>query len=203
MSIFDKFLNKEQKAKLEDTVKGLYDKTKVKATELKETLTDDYHTVKSYVNGLKDSIYTDGKFDKDKAQKILENTEDAIKIYGNRAVTKMKEAVAASAEKMQDYTIPTQEEIKTKYEGMGSRYKDLHPNAVLFRADYNNCLEFLKVAETFLPSDTRQRVQIIKDIKDSASENRKDLLNFYTEIADRDTLDHTLKERVEEVKRYM
>ncbi len=101
-----------------------------------------------------------------------------MKKYGTKVYQSLSDIVSQGAEAVrEDYRkfIPTDEELKTKYSGIGKNYE-----GILFREHFESCIQFHEKAEKRIPKGTRYRAQILKDIKDSASGSINDLMEFYS-----------------------
>ncbi|MBI3334399.1 hypothetical protein HYZ97_02845 [Candidatus Pacearchaeota archaeon] len=123
-------------------------------------------------------FYTDGKFDDAKVDAFLVDKANAVKVYGEKAITTLQRVMHSGADSVRkEYRlhVPTREEIATKYQGIGSAYE-----GVLLRDNYEGCLAFHSYAARSIPAGRAYRNQILADIKASASENLAELQAFYS-----------------------
>lgn len=126
---------------------------------------------------IENDLFTNGKLDSEKVKAIVENKTKAAKKYGRKAYKKLSELASQGTEAVKrDYHefIPTDEALKTKYAGIGIKYR-----GALFIEDYENCLAFRRKVQRRLPKNIKLRAQILEDIKSSASDSKEDLVKFY------------------------
>jgi len=130
---------------------------------------------------LEDTFFTNGSFDKEKAKNALNNTAEATRKYGSKAVQDLSKMIKDNIESIKkDYRsfVPTKEEREGKYRGIGSAYK----GNILFRDDFESCLIFYDKARENIPETLKSKKPILKDIKASASKNVADLVEFYSPL---------------------
>ena len=146
------------------------------------------------------TFFTEGEFDYDKAKAALNDQRKAIGQYGVKAyqslcdlVERGKDAVVTD---FRSY-IPTEEEIRTKYAGIGTEYK-----GVLLREHYDSCLSFISDTENKLPKGTRYRAQILTDIRASASANPAELREFYTKQLSSKDESKSVPDRIKVLDKY-
>jgi hypothetical protein len=139
-------------------------------------------------DSIRDNFFTEGEFDPDKAKKVLSDSGEAVRRYGTKAtdaLTRLAEQGADLAKRGFHEIVPTDEELATKYKGIGTECK-----GPLLRMHYDNCLEFLGWAEKTIPSGTKYRRQVLEDIKAVAAANPGELRDAYLEkakLADEDS----------------
>jgi len=126
---------------------------------------------------IENDLFTDGKLDSEKVKAIVTNKTNAVKKYGEKAYNGLSKLASQGTEALKkDYHdfIPTEEDLKGKYSGIGIKYR-----GVLLTEDYEKCLDFRKKVQRKLPKKTKFRAQILEDIKTSASDSKEDLVKFY------------------------
>ncbi len=126
---------------------------------------------------LKERFYTYGKVDNKKVDAYVADRGKAVKEYGRKFINKLTAAVNGTRKSIiEDYrrNIPAQNELTGKYAGIGTAY-----TGILTRNDYEGCLAFYNYANRTMPTGRAYRVQILNDIKVSASESLDELKTFY------------------------
>jgi len=132
------------------------------------------------------TFFTDGVFDEEKAREALNNTAEATKKYGSRAVQNLAKLAKKGVDSIKDNyrgLIPSEEERNSKYKGIGSAC-----SGIFFREDFENCLGFYAKANEKIPSTLRTKDVILDDIKASASKDATDLIKFYSFAGDKTLL---------------
>ncbi len=127
---------------------------------------------------IENKLFTEGKFDNKKVNKILADKGKAIADYGVKAYNTLSESVGKGVDSVKkDYRnfIPSDEELSTKYKGIGTNYE-----GVLFRENYEKCLEFYSQVNEELKG-VKYRKTILEDIKASASGSIEELKEFYSQ----------------------
>jgi hypothetical protein len=185
-SVHEDIKNKGGYRKLaEDTLEKVSDKT----DSLIEKMNITYQS-------FEDSFFTNGTFDKEKAKKALANTAEATRKYGSAAVQNLSKLAIEGVETAKaDYRtfIPSKEERKGKYRGIGTAYA----GKILFREDFESCLGFCAQADKKLPA-LQTKKAILDDIKASASKNAEDLNKFYSSVG---SLNASIKEKL--IQKYL
>lgn len=185
---------------------GLFKEIKSSISDLfssgKKKLSTAQKNLDSYIDSKKSELFDDrGYFDKDKAKMLLEEGVDVAKTYGQRFINTLKKGIAAGAEELHKYRFPSQDDLNSKYAGIGSRNND----KFLFIKDYDECIEFSSRVEQNLTGVNAPNTRlIIQDIKDSVSSNPQELISFYKRVArEENTLDETMKLKIKDVERYL
>lgn len=144
------------------------------------------------------------KFDAGKSKQTLKDGRNAVAGLGKKACASLSELVQKGAESLgQDYRkfIPNQEELNSTYAGVGTKYE-----GVLLREHLDSCLAYHQKAMEQIPKGTKYRLQILEDIKASASSSYWDLVGFYErqviEINDR-AQKRKAVEKLEKIKPYL
>jgi len=152
---------------------GQYLQQKVqRAQEIGRAVVD---RVQGKYDQFEDEFFTNGEFNRERAAKALENMVDATERFGTKAVEQLREMAISGAEAVkQDYrnVIPTAEERSGKYAAIGSEYK-----GILFRQDYDNCLEFYQRIGPKLQVEDCSR--ILGDVRAYAIGSKAELMDFY------------------------
>ncbi len=126
---------------------------------------------------LQDTFYTDGKFDAEKAKKFADGTPLAK--WGKKSYHALVELAKNGKDAVvNDYRaiVPTQEEMETKYQGIGADAKGV----TLLRPDLDACLEFYNMANGELSNVLKAKKLILDAIKASASTNAVELMLYFT-----------------------
>ena len=133
--------------------------------------------IRQFYRSVEDSLCTDGEFDPQKAKSTLSDSRKAIGLYGEKAYHELSRMVSDGAvlveRKFREY-IPTEEELATKYAGIGTQ------ESILFRKDYDACLDYHREVERGLSKRATYGKEILNDIKASGSSSKDDLLRFYS-----------------------
>lgn len=158
--------------------------------------------MKDSADSIEDRLFTDGKYDPEKAKELAKGGAQAAKVYGKKALDYVVEMGKKGAEKGAEAVktgyrdlVPTKEERETVYAGIGSKYAGF-----LFRPDYEKCLKFHTEAKAKLPAALKIRSQVLEDIKASASKDPQDLMGFYR---DETGFGPEADTKVEVVKKYL
>jgi hypothetical protein len=121
----------------------------------------------------KNTFYTNGKFDSQKAKDALKDKAGATGRFGKRAVRDISRLIADGAravgEDYRDY-IPSKEERA----GIGDKYK-----GIVTREHLNECMAYESFARKKLPGGLKARPQILEDLKYHAATNADDLIKLY------------------------
>jgi hypothetical protein len=140
-----------------------------------------YNLIDAYNKGFITTFTTEGEYDETKFNHFLLNKVALSEVYGKKAIDTIVESVKSSATGIhKDYRefIPTQEELKTKYAGIGQTLE-----VVLLKPDLEKCLGFHDSVYEALPK-SKITPEIMKDIKDNAITNKNDLLKLYIPKSD-------------------
>lgn len=148
-------------------------------TKLADVFDSAYESGSKKVESLRDSLVTDGKFDREKAIKVASNTLEVTRVYGKKAGESLAELAGKGkdiAEKAWNDLVPRDEEFAEggRYRGIGSLY-----NGALFRPHYEACLTFGKDAEAKIPKGLNVKGAILSDIKAYAAGNAAELMDVY------------------------
>ncbi len=141
--------------------------------------------ISDYVSGayksVEEAFFTDGEFDPEKAKKVLNNKKKAVGKFGEKTYITFLELSKDyynesrnMVKKTIDFYIPTDEELNTKYAGIGPENK-----AIYLKPHYDACLKFYDEAGEKMPVDNELRMEILRDIKSSASTTKEELLGYY------------------------
>jgi len=158
--------------------------------------------MKDSAHSIEDRLFTDGKYDPEKAKELARDGAQTAKVYGKKALDYVVEMGKKGAEKGAEAVktgyrdlVPTKEERETVYAGIGAKYAGF-----LFRPDYEKCLKFHELAKTKLPAALKIRKVLLDDIKASASKDPQDLMGFYR---DETGFGPEADTKVEAIKRYL
>lgn len=149
--------------------------------------------IETRYKNFEETITTDGKYDPEKARAVLSDRAGAVKKFGCEAVESLSELIKSGASGVkEDYRryVPSAEERKTRYAGIGDRY-----DGVLFRDGFEKCVSFYARAETKLPGKVKNRIEILNDIRSYAINGKGKLVGFYKEKKD--------GEKIAAVKKYL
>jgi hypothetical protein len=124
----------------------------------------------------------------EKVKKVEEGLEEAAlkfgefatragKIFLRRIKRNIESIFQEEGEEDYESRVPTNEELHTKYKGIGTIYE-----GKLQKTHYEACLNFLSSAEQKIQADAKFRDEILKDIKVSASRNPDELMDYYADI---------------------
>ncbi|MBI1969791.1 hypothetical protein HYS48_03800 [Candidatus Woesearchaeota archaeon] len=136
-----------------------------------------YQSLAAGYKKFEETFFTKGEFDEKKAKRALQDAAKATKQFGEETVKTLKELVQEGAQAVQqDYRtyVPTAEERRTRYAGIGTQYA-----GVPLRPRLEACLAFHEEARKRLPGGLKVRESMLKDIKASASANFGELVAFY------------------------
>lgn len=143
--------------------------------------------VETYLNNtLENTVFTDGVYDPEKAKAFGKNVADNAKVYGARATRAIKSVIDSGVQDYQAWKkglFPNQEELLTRYAGIGTDYKGKEP---LFRTDYERCRLFHEMSRKYFDAEFvddetgKQAAQaLLADIKASASASASEVLEYY------------------------
>ncbi len=148
----------------------------------KETARQIGEELRGYVGGayknVEESFFTDREFDSEKAKKTLSDKKRVIAQFGEKTyetfLALANDCNTAVRNKIDQY-IPSNEELQTKYAGIGTQNKSIY-----LRLHYDTCLAFYENVNSQMPKRAKYRNQILDDIKASASSDKDELLSFYS-----------------------
>ena len=139
-------------------------------------VSEKWNRLNEYHNSFVDTFSTQGNYDPNKVSHLLAHQACVAETFGVKAVAWLKEQAANTANAVQtDYRriIPTQQELKTKYAGVGTQYE-----GILLRPHMDSCLAFHREAHGKLPQ-TDLGFDVMEDIKPHACESADDLVRLY------------------------
>ncbi|MGV8086098.1 MAG: hypothetical protein ACP5N1_00570 [Candidatus Woesearchaeota archaeon] len=151
-------------------------------TVARDTLDNTVDGLEKFYKSIDDSLFTNGKFDKEKAKLLANDGKALIEKYGKKAgqtIYYITKTVSDKVQKNYRELVSTKEERDTIYKGIGTRY-----SGILLKPNYENCLKFYEHAKNAIPKNTKYRRVILKDIKASASADVIDLRDFYKYVED-------------------
>jgi len=127
---------------------------------------------------LRDDISHEGVVDIQKVEELIKKGASATEKFGEKAVQSLNEMIEKGwAAVKTDYRsiIPSKEELKSKYAGIGTDYK-----GVLLRKNIEECLAFYQHAKKrkTMANHVKYREEILNYIKASASSNTTELSDY-------------------------
>lgn len=129
-----------------------------------------------WVDNAENLLYTDGKYDPQKAKVLLNDAAETTRVYGVKAGKTLLDLAKSGVDLAKsgiDKYVPSEEDNK-RYAGIGTAYQ-----GILLRPHYEACLKFHEQARKDLPSGLKLRPSILADIKAHAVANTDELLGLY------------------------
>lgn len=147
----------------------------------KEVVSSVIDSTRQTYQSIEDALCTDGKFDSEKAKRLLADNAEAVKNYGSKAARVLADFASDGTVEIREITkdkfrkfVPTEEERARKYAGIGTAY-----TGVLFRQNYEECLAFHRTVNEKIPRGLKLKTAILSDIKANASSNVEELTESY------------------------
>ncbi|MDD5192045.1 MAG: hypothetical protein PHH54_01600 [Candidatus Nanoarchaeia archaeon] len=160
-----------------------------------------YDRAKRFYNSIENDLSTNGEIDPEKVKAILKNKAEAVKKYGSKGYKCLSELASQGVDTIKkDYHkfIPTDEDLRTKYAGIGGNYR-----GILFIEDYEACLDFRRKVQRKIPKSTRLRKQILEDIKISASNTKEELVKFYAWQVTQQENGRSAPDKIKTIEKYL